>query len=48
MEQKKEDKIEKMREEMDCKLEAVLKEVKSNKTASTAINPRSDLNEIQE
>ena len=30
MEQKNDDKIEKMREEMDNKLEAILKEVKSN------------------
>ena len=45
MEQKNDDKIEKMREEMDNKLEAILKEVKSNKTASTTTNPRSDVNE---
>ena len=30
MEQKNDDKIEEMREEMDNKLEAILKEVKSN------------------
>ena len=44
MEQKNDDKIEKMRKEVDYKLEAILREVKSNKTTST--NPRSDVNEI--
>ena len=48
MEQKNDYKIEKMREEMDNKLEAILKEVKSNKTASTTTNPRSDVIEIQD
>ena len=48
MEQKNDDKIEKMREEMDNKLEAILKEVKSNKTASTMTNSRSDIIEIQD
>ena len=38
--------FEKMREEMNKKPEAVWKEVKSNKTASTTTNPRSDVNEI--
>ena len=33
---------------MDSKLEAILKEIKCNKSASTATNPRSDVNEIQE
>ena len=33
---------------MDNKLEATLKEVNSNKTTSTATNPRSDINEIQD
>ena len=37
-----------MREEMDNKLEAFLKEIKYNKSASTVTNPRSDANEIQE
>ena len=37
-----------MREEMDSKLEAILREVKSNKTASTMTNPRSDFNEMQD
>ena len=48
MEQKNDDKIEKMREEMDNKLEAILKEVKSNKTASTMTKPSSEFNEIQD
>ena len=48
MEQKNDSKIEKMREEMDSKLEEILREVKSNKTASTMTNPRSDFNEIQD
>ena len=47
MEQKNHKKIEKMREKIDSKLEAILKEVKSNKTASTMTNPRSDFNEMQ-
>ena len=47
-EQKHDDKIEKMRGEMENKLEALLKEVKSNKTASTTTNPRSDVNEMQD
>ena len=33
---------------MDNKLEAILKEVKSNKTTSTVTNPRSKNNEIQD
>ena len=33
---------------MDNKLEAILKEIKRNKSASTVTNPRSDVNEIQE
>ena len=48
MEQKNDSKIEKMREEMDSELEAILREVKSNKTASTMTNPRSDFNEMQD
>ena len=40
--------IEKMREEMDSKLEAFLKEIKCNKGASTVTNPRSDANEIRD
>ena len=37
-----------MREEMDNKLEAFLKEIKSNKSASMVTNPRSDVDEIQD
>ena len=48
MEQKNDNKSEKMREEMDSMLEAILKEVKSNKTASTMTNSRSDFNELQD
>ena len=48
MEQKNNDRIEKMREEMENKLEAILKEIKSNKSASTVTNPRSDTNEMRE
>ena len=33
---------------MDNKLEAILKEVKSNKTTPTATNPRSKNNELQD
>ena len=47
MEQKNDGKIEKMREEMHSKLEAILREVKSNKTASLMTSPRSDFNELQ-
>ena len=45
MEQKNNDRIEKMREEMENKLETILKEIKSNKSASTVTNPRSEVNE---
>ena len=48
VERKNTERIEKMREEMDNKLEAILKEIKYNKCASTVTNPRSDVNEIQE
>ena len=47
MEQKSNDKIEKMPEEMDNKLEAILREIKTNKSSSTVTNPRSDANEMQ-
>ena len=33
---------------MGSKLEAILKEIKYNKSASTVTNPRSDANEIQD
>ena len=48
MEQKNNDRIEKMREEMENKLETILKEKKSNKSASTVTNPRSETNEIRD
>ena len=48
VEQKNTERIEKMREEMDSKLEAFLKEIKCNKSASIATNPRSDVNEMIE
>ena len=48
MEQKNDSKIEKMREEKDSKLEAILREVKTNKTTSTMTNPRSDFKEMQD
>ena len=48
MEQKSNDRIEKMREEMDNKLEAILREKKTNKSSSTVTKPRSDTNEMQE
>ena len=44
MEQKNNDRIEKMREEMENKLEMILKEIKSNKSASTVTNPGSEIN----
>ena len=43
-EQKNNDRIEKVREEMENKLETVLKEIKSNKSASTVTNLRSEIN----
>ena len=48
VERKNTERMEKMREEMDNKLEAILKEIKNNKSASMTTNPRSDINEIQE
>ena len=36
-----------MREETDNKLEAILKEIKTNKIVSTVTNPSSEMNEIQ-
>ena len=47
-EQKNNNRIEKMREEMDNKLETILREIKSNKSASIATNPRSETNEMQD
>ena len=37
-----------MREDIDSKLEANLKEIKYNKSAPTVTNQKSDVNEIQE
>ena len=48
MEQKNNDRIEKMREEMENILETILKEIKSKKSASTVTNPRSEINEIRD
>ena len=45
MERKNNDRIEKMREEMENKLETILKEIKSSKRASTVTNPRSEIDE---
>ena len=47
VERKNTERMEEMREEMDNKLEAILKEIKNNKGASMTTNPRSDINEIQ-
>ena len=46
-EQKNNDRIAKMREEMENKLDAILKEIKSNKNVSTVTNPRFEENTIQ-
>ena len=46
-EQKNNDRITKRRGEMENKLDTILKEIKSNKSASTVTNPRSEVNEIQ-
>ena len=48
MEQKNIDRIEMMRKEMENKIETILKEIKSNKSASTVTNPRSEINEIKD
>ena len=45
MEQKNNDRIEKMREEIENKLETILKEIKSVKSASTVTNPRKARNQ---
>ena len=45
-EQKNNDRIMKMREEMENKFDAILKEIRTIKTASTITNPRSDPNGI--
>ena len=47
LEQKSNDRITKMREEMDNKLESILREIRSNKSMSTTTNPRSEAAEVQ-
>ena len=42
IEQKTNDRIEKMREEMENKLDTILKEIRSSKSISTVTNPRSE------
>ena len=42
LEQKSNDRITKMREEMDDKLGTILKDIRSNKNMSTTTNPRSE------
>ena len=46
-EQKNNDRIIKMREEMENKLDAILREIKSNKSASMATNPSSEKNDTR-
>ena len=48
VERKNTERIEKMREDMENELEAILKEIKYNKSVSTVTNPRFNVNEIQE
>ena len=47
MEKRNNDRIGKMREEIDGKFEAILGEIKTSKNASTITNPRSESNETQ-
>ena len=46
-EQKNNDRITKMREEMENKLDASLMEIKTSKSTSLTTNPRSEMNEIE-
>ena len=46
-EQKNNDRIMKMREEMVNKFDSILKEIRTNKTTSTITNPRSEIDGIQ-
>ena len=46
-EQKNNDRITKMREEMENKLDAILMEIKTSKSTSMTTNPRSEINEIE-
>ena len=47
MEKGNNDRIGKMREEIDGKFEAIIREIKTSKMASTVTNPRSESNETQ-
>ena len=47
-EQKNNDRIMKLREEMENKLEAIKKEIRTSKSASTITNPRSETNGTQD
>ena len=47
MEKRNNDRIGKMREEIDSRFEAILREIKTSKNASTITNPRSESNETQ-
>ena len=47
-EQKNNDRIMKMREEMENKFDAILKEMRTNKTTSTITNPRSEIDGMHE
>ena len=47
MEKRNNDGIGKMREEIDSRFEAILREIKTSKNASTITNPRSESNETQ-
>ena len=47
MEKRNNDRIEKMREEIDNKFDAILREIETSKNASTITNPRSESNETQ-
>ena len=47
VEQRYNNRIMKMIEEMENELDAILKEIKSNKSASTVTNPRSEINDTQ-
>ena len=40
-------KLMKIKEELENKLDAILKEIKSNKSTSTVTNPRSEINDAQ-
>ena len=47
VEQRNNDRIMKMREEMENKFDAILKEIRTNKTTSTITNPRSEIDRTQ-